>query len=329
MMWRESAVSERSRPWLEKRSLATTGLWVTPIGMGTGPIGDPRRAFGYDVDEERALATVRAFFEGPFNLIDTAAGYGDGIAERRIGAVIREFGGLPGNVVLETKADRDETTGDWSAAQMRRSVERSLRLLGVNTLPICLIHDTETSTWEHVTGRGGPLEALLSVKSEGLIGHLGIGAGPVDMIMRYVELGVIEVVMTHNRYNLLDRRAEPLLSLCSRKGVAVLNAGSYGGGLLAKGPSVHPRFRYQPAPESLLAGARAMQAACERHGVPLAAAALQFSLREPRITSTVVGMSRPERVAQTVELASLTIPDALWPELDAIAATVQGLPEGQ
>jgi D-threo-aldose 1-dehydrogenase len=314
---------------LGKRRVGRTDLWVTPIGMGTGPIGDPRGAFGYDVDEERALATVRAFFDGPLTLIDTAAIYGDGVAERRIGAIIRERGGLPPGVVLETKADRDASTGDWSADQMRRSVERSLGLLGLDRLPICLIHDTETSTWDHVTGPGGPLDALVEMKRQGLIGRLGIGAGPVDMLIRYAELDVIEVVMSHNRYNLLDRRAAPLLEVCARRDVAVFNAGSYGGGLLSKGPSAHPRFRYQRAAESVLESVRAMEIACQRHGVPLAAAALQFSLREPRITATVVGMSRPERMRETAELATLPIPDALWPELDAIAATVEGLPPGQ
>ena len=104
------------------------------------------------------------------------------------------------------------------------------------------------------------------MRDEGLIGHIGIGAGPVDMIMRYVELGVIEVVLTHNRYNLLDRRAEPLLAQCAAREVAVLNAGVYGGGLLSKGPSEHRRFRYLEAPEGVLAGARAMEAACARRG---------------------------------------------------------------
>jgi D-threo-aldose 1-dehydrogenase len=63
---------------------------------------------------------------------------------------------------------------------------------------------------------------------------------------------------------------------------------------------------------------RKMESACQELGVPLAAAALQFSLRDPRVVSTIVGISRPERVEQTIELATLPIPDELWPRLDSL-----------
>ena len=313
--------------FLAKRPVGRTGLLVTPIGMGTAPLGSPEKVYGFEVDDERAAATLRAFLDGPLNLLDTAAIYGNGRAEARIGAVLRERGGRPSGLVLETKADRDPATGEWSAAQMRRSVEGSLQRLGLDRLQICLIHDTETSTWEHVTAPGGPLDELVRMRDEGLIGHLGIGAGPVEMIMRYVETGLMEVVMTHNRFNLLDRQAEPLLDLCRARGVAVFNAGAYGSGILAKDVTEYSRFRYRPAEAAVVERVRRMGAACARYGVPLGAAALQFSLRDPRVTSTVVGMSRPERVAETLALATARIPDALWPELDAIASDKTGLPE--
>src|SRR6058998_2553005 len=107
------------------RPLGSTGLQVTPICIGTAPLGSMTRTFAYEVPEERALATIRAFFAGPFNFLDTAASYGDGESERRIGIVLRELGGLPPGFVLATKADRDMQTGVFTGAQMRRSVERS------------------------------------------------------------------------------------------------------------------------------------------------------------------------------------------------------------
>ena len=308
------------------RPVGNTGLLVTPIGMGTAPLGSMPWVYSFEVPDDRGIDTVRRCFQGPLNFIDTAAMYGDGTAERRIGAVIKELGGLPPGFVLETKADRDMQTGDWSADQMRRSVERSLRLLNVDRLDICLIHDTETSTWEQVTAPGGPLEALLALKAEGVFDHFGIGAGPIDMLMRYVELGVIEIVMTHNRYNLVDREAEPLLDLCQQRGVAVFNAAPYGSGILAKGPDAFARFRYHEAEPVLLDRVRKMQAACARYGVPLAASALQFSMRDPRITSTVIGMTRPERIDETVRLATHPIPEGLWPELIELGASREGIP---
>jgi D-threo-aldose 1-dehydrogenase len=111
-----------------------------------------------------------------------------------------------------------------------------------------------------------------------------------------------------------------LIAFAHQRGVAVLNAAPYGSGILAKGPSAYPRYAYSEADADLVKRARQMEAACARHGVPLAAAALQFSLRDPRITSTIIGMSKPERIQQTLELAAVPIPDELWPELDALAA---------
>ncbi len=98
----------------------------------------------------------------------------------------------------------------------------------------------------------------------------------------------------------------------------MLNAAPYGSGILAKGPSAYPRYAYSEADADLVERAGQMEPACEYYGVPLAAAALQFSLRDPRITSTIIGMSKPERIPQA--LAAVPIPDALWPELDALAA---------
>src|SRR5437588_9567925 len=139
--------TEASGP-LALRLLSSTGLQVTPICIGAAPLGSMPETFAYDVPEERALATVRAFFAGPFNFLDTAASYGDGESERRIGLVLRELGGLPPGFVLATKADRDLQTGVFTGAQMRRSVERSLRLLGLEQIQLCYLHDLEWTTFE-------------------------------------------------------------------------------------------------------------------------------------------------------------------------------------
>ncbi len=295
-----------------------TGLSVTPICVGCAELGNMPETFAYSVSEDRALATVREVFRSNVNFLDTSAAYGDGESERRIGLVIRELGGVPSGFVLASKADRDLTTGAFTGDQMRRSVERSLRLLGVDRLQVCYLHDPENSTWEHITEKGGALDALRQLTAEGVIEHLGIAGGPIDLMIRFVDLGCFEAVISHNRYTLLNREADPLFDLAARRGLAVVNAAPYGSGLLAKGPDAYPRYMYHDAPESLVERTRRMEAACLRHGVPLAAVALQFSLRDPRITSTIVGMSKPERLQQTIDLANVAVPDELWSEIAAI-----------
>jgi D-threo-aldose 1-dehydrogenase len=299
----------------ELRPLGMTGLMVSPLSVGCAPLGDMPETFAYSVAEESALATIRAAFASPINFIDTAYSYGDGESERRIGLVIRELGGVPAGYVVATKADRNLQTGDFSAAQMRRSIERSLRLLGIDTIQLLHLHDPEHTTFEAVMAPGGVLEELVRCKEEGLVQHLGVAGGPVDMMIRYVETGAFEAMITHNRYTLLNRSADQLLSIAARRGMGVLNAAPYGSGILAKGPDSYPRYAYQEAPDLLVERARTLQAICEKYEVRLAAAALQFSMRDPRITSTIVGVSKPERIQQTLDLAAEPIPDELWEDI--------------
>ena len=303
---------------LARRLLGKTGLAVTPLCIGCAPLGDMPETFDYGVSEEQALATIRAIFASPINFIDTAASYGDGESERRLGIVLRELGGLPSRFVLASKADRDLHTGDFSGGQMRRSVERSLRLLGLNQLQLLYLHDPEHTTFEQAMSAGGPVETLQRCQQEGLIAHLGVAGGPIDLMRRFVETGIFEAAISHNRYTLLNTEADAFWDVCLNYGVAAVNAAPYGSGILAKGPGAYPRYMYQDAPQSMLTRARQMEAICKRYGVPLGAAALQYSLRDRRITSTIVGISRPERLTETIVLAEYPIPAELWGELEAI-----------
>jgi D-threo-aldose 1-dehydrogenase len=301
-----------------RRPLGSTGLQVTPICIGTAPLGNMPETFAYEVSEERALATIRAFFAGPINFIDTAASYGDGESVRRLGIVLHELGGLPQGFVLASKADRDLDTGEFSGEQMRRSVERSLQLLGLEQLQLLYLHDPEHISFEQAMARGGPVETLQHCQQEGLIAHLGVAGGPIDLMKRFVETGIFSEAISHNRYTLLNTEADSFWDVCQQRGVAAINAAPYGSGMLAKGPSAYPRYMYSNASKELLERAHKLETICSNYGVPLAAAALQFSLRDPRITSTIVGMSRPERLAETITLAQYPLPDELWAELTTV-----------
>jgi D-threo-aldose 1-dehydrogenase len=159
----------------------------------------------------------------------------------------------------------------------------------------------------------------MDLKDGGVIGHVGVAGGPIDLMARYVRTGLFEAVITHNRYTLVDRSAEPLFETAREHGVAALNAAPYGSGILAKGPNAYARYEYREAPPETVARVRAIERTCLEYGVPLAAAALQFSLRNPNVVSTIVGISRPERVEQTLELARHPLPDELWGKLETLA----------
>jgi D-threo-aldose 1-dehydrogenase len=312
---------------LRNRPLGNTSLLVSPLCFGCAPLGDMPETFGFSVAKERAHETLRAAFGSPVNFLDTAASYGDGEAEKRIGEVMRELGGVPPGYVVATKADRELSTGDFSGEQMRRSVERSLRLLGMDKLPLVYLHDPEHANYKDIMAPGGAVEVLVDLKEEGVIEHLGVAGGPVDLMIRYVETGTFEAVITHNRYTLINRTAEPLLNRAAELSVPLLNAAPYGSGILAKGPDAYARYAYQEAPKELIETVRGMSEVCAEYDISLAAAALQFSIKDPRVISTIVGLSRPERVQQTIDLATHPLPDEVWPRLEALVPEEQRDPE--
>src|SRR5918994_5031681 len=142
-----------STPRKRLRRLGPTGLEVTPLCVGPPPSGTPPLPYRHDVPLEDALATVRRVVEGPINFLDTGNNYGD--AERRIGIVLRELGGIPDGFVVQTKVDRDMTSGDFSGDRVRRSVHESLERLGLERLGLVHLHDPENISFEEGVAPGG------------------------------------------------------------------------------------------------------------------------------------------------------------------------------
>lgn len=303
---------------LERRKFGNTSLEVPAVAMGCAPLGDIVDTFLYSVPEDEAIETVKAALASPFNYIDTAALYGDGVSEKRVGLALKELGGLPEGAVLQTKAGRNPVDNDYSGETVKKRFERSLELLGVDHLDSVFLHDAEWTTFDAAMEPGGPVEVLRGYQAQGVFDYLGVASGPNEVELQYIETGLFDAVITHNRYTLLNTNADPLIDAAAGRGLAVLNAAPYGSGMLSRGPDSYPRYAYQQAPEHLIERTGKIREICNRYGVPLAAAALQFSMLDPRVTVTIVGMSRPERVESTVELASIDIPEEVWAEIEAL-----------
>lgn len=299
--------------WL--RPLGDTGITVSALTLGGGPLGSMPQLFGEDVPAERAIDLVVRTLGSPIRTIDTSNGYADGESERRIGEAIVRSGGLPADVVIITKVDPRD--GDYSGDRVRASVAESKERLGLDRLPLVHLHDPENFPFEQMTAPGGAVEALVALREEGVVERIGLAGGPVPEMRRYLALDVFDAVLVHNRWTLVDRSAGPLLVDAAARGIPIINAAVYGSGLLTD-PVRTPRYAYGPANEGVLRAARAMDEACRAHGVELATAALQFSLRDPAIATTVVGMSRPERLDATLAAAAADIPDELWEELESL-----------
>ena len=226
--------------------------------------------------------------------------------------MVRELGGWPEGRVLSTKLDRDMESGRFDGAQARRSVEASLEALGRDRVEILHLHDPEHAA--DPAGVDGALAELMRMREEGLAGAVGLAAGRIDVMMPLLAAWDFDALITHNRWTLVNRNAGPMLELAAERGISVMNAAPYAGGALAKG-AAHGRYVYQEATEAMLAPVRRVEAVCARHGVPPGAVALQFSMRDPRIVSTICGVTRPERVEETLAWAEWPVPQAVWDEL--------------
>lgn len=301
---------------MQTRAIGRTGLAVSPLCFGASGLGDMPDTYGYAVSKERAHATVRAIFDGPVNFLDTSNNYGFGRSEERIGDVIRERGGLPDGFVLATKLDRDMQTGRFDAARARASLEESLTRLGLDRIPLLHLHDPEHC--RDLSEVESALDALFAMKAEGLTQAVGLAMGRLALQEPMIRARPFDALISHNRFTILNRSASGLFDWAQANGVAVLNAAPYAGGVLAKGSAQMPRLTYQEASDAALEPVRAVEAICARHGVDPGAVALQFSMRDPRVTSTVVGVSRPERVSQTIDWAQADIPQAVWDDIAAL-----------
>lgn len=304
------------------RTVGATGLEVTPLTIGGAPLGSMPKNFGYEVSAESGIATARAALTGAVRALDTSAAYSGGESERRIGAALAQVGGLPDGYLLSTKITRDLDTGDFSGDQMRRSIAGSLERLGLQRVPLVYLHDPENTTFDEAMRPGGAVEVLRELKETGVAHAIGVAGGETSVISQYVATGIFDVLLTHNRWTLVNRNAGRLIDQACDLGMGVVNAAVFGGGILASGTRSSTRYGYREAPEELLEAIRRIEALCSEADVPLASLAVQFSVRDPRVASTVVGVSRPERIEQNVAAATVTIPEEIFDEVDLIVASL-------
>ncbi|MEN8836884.1 MAG: aldo/keto reductase [Celeribacter marinus] len=297
---------------MTNRMIGTTGVALTPLGFGTSGLGDMPDTYGYSVDADRAAATLRAIFDGPARLIDTSNNYGAGRSEARVGAVIKSDG-LPAGMTLSTKLDRDPDTGRFDAARAWASLEESCARLGVSQIPLLFLHDPEHA--RDLDEVESALDALFEMKEAGRAKAVGLAMGRLDIMEPMLKSRPFDALISHNRFTLLNRSASAMFDYAVDAGIAVINAAPFAGGVLAKGADEMPRVTYQEATEETLAPVRRIETLCARHGVAMGAVALQFSMRDPRVSTTLLGVSKPERVAQAIGWAQMEIPTALWDEL--------------
>jgi len=255
-----------------------------------------------------------------FRQLDTSNNYAGGRSEALLGEAIAAAGGLPAGKVIFSKADQDPSTGKFDGDRVRRSFDESTERLGLETLPLYQLHDPYSISISEGMAPGGAVQALLDLRDEGRIGAIGIAAGERALVEDYVRTGAFDVVLTHNRWTIVDRTAETILNLATERGMTVFNAAPFGGGILGGSTFRGDSYGYQPASGAFLAHLQRVRELCAEWSISVAAAALAFSMREPRIHTTVVGIYSRQRLDELPGLVAAEIPEGFWEALDALGS---------
>ena len=301
---------------MKKNKIKNTGLEVTELSFGTSSLGSMPDTYGYEVPEERAQDTLKRFFQGPVNLLDTSRNYAMGESEKRIGRAIKENGGWPSNFILSTKIDRNMETLVLDKSRARESIEESLKTLNVDSVDILFLHDPEyVKDIDDVTKENGAMDELFKIKEEGLAKAVGLAMGKVDIMFPLLKNWDFDVMINHNRFTLLNREADQMYDYAFSKNIAIFNAAPYAGGVLAKGPDNFKKITYQDVSEEKLAPAREIEKVCKKHNVEMGAAALQFSLKDRRITSSMCGVTSIESIEKNLKWAKANISTEFWDEI--------------
>ncbi len=322
---------------LASRRLGRTAVRLTELGFGGAPLGN----LFTSVAETTACRAVEVAFEAGLRYFDTAPLYGHGLSEGRLGRVLRTY---PREAfVLSTKVGRRlescdaravdggayvdlpscRPVYDYSGDGVLRSVEASLARLHLDRIDILLIHDIDAVTHGPVgqseryrEALSGAYPVLDRLRREGAVGAIGLGVNEWQVCQRAAEDGDFDCFLLAGRYSLLDQGAlDTFLPLCLRGRIGVVIGGAFNSGILVSGAVRGATYDYRPAPPTVQARTQALERVCRSHGVPLAAAALQFPLAHPAVASVIVGMRSAEEVSQNLAFRYHPIPGGLWRDL--------------
>lgn len=321
-----------------RRRIAATDLSLPVLGFGTAHLGE----LYAPVDEDVSRATLEAAWGAGLRYYDTAPWYGRGLSEHRVGGFLRTR--ARPDFLVTTKVGRtlhrpedpaSFDTAPWTGGLrmavrfdygydgIMRSYEQALQRLALDTVDALVIHDLDAgyhgeadlAAHQAALEKGG-MKALAELKAAGDIRAFGMGINTQAALEETATRVDLDFALVAMPYTLLDQGAlGGGMAACLRRGVSVIIGAPFASGILATGSRGTAKYGYAAAPEAVKARVRAIEAVCDAHGVPLAAAALQFPLAHPAVASIIPGAARPEEVAANVAAFGTAIPGGFWSDL--------------
>ncbi len=290
---------------MQTRQLGKTDLQLPIVSFGASSLGQEFRP----VQLDEALRSVHVALEHGMNLIDTSPFYGRGMSEVLLGLALRD---VPReSYLLCTKLGRyDLDHFDFSARRVKESVDVSLHRLGTDHLDIALCHDIEFVPMQQIVDE--TLPALKEVQKQGKVRYIGFSGYPQKIFKFIIDQIDVDCVLNYNQYTLQNTRfMDETVPYLQSKGVGVMNAGPFSARLLTDAPL--PAWLKEP--ESVKETARNVSLLCRERGSDIAKCALQFSIANPAITTTIAGSANPENIRKWAQWAAEPIDAALLEEI--------------
>jgi len=325
---------------MEQRQVGRTALKIDTLGLGGAPLGGNF----VELDYHQAAALIQAAKDAGIGFFDTAPWYGFGRSERVMGDLLRHT-----DYVLSDKVGRLLRPGpvadpaafgmveplpfhvvyDYGYDAVMRAFEDSLQRLGLDRIDILLAHDIGTFTHGDENARHfrdlaeGGYRAMDELRRDGLVKAIGIGVNENDVCMDALGIGAWDVFLLAGRYTLLEQTPlHGLFPACRAAGTSIICGGPFNSGVLVG----REMWNYAKAPAEVVDKVRRIGAVADEHGVPLAAAALQFPLANDLITSVIPGPRDAGELRQILDWFHTPIAGDFWTALQAAGLLEEGAP---
>ena len=276
--------------------IGKTGMKVSYLSFGASSLG----GVFHEINENRALEAVYTAVDHGMNFIDVSPYYGHYKAETVLGKALLNID--RNKYYLSTKVGRygkdGVNTWDYSAKRAKESVYESMERLHIDYIDLINVHDIEFADLNQVVNE--TLPALCELREEGVVKHVGITdlqPENIEWVINHVPEGTVESVLCFCHYCLNDDRLVDYMDFLESKGIGIINASPLSMGLLSKRgvPAWHP------APNALVEACQKAVAHCEAKNYPIEKLAIQYSVSNPRIATTLFSSANPDNVLKNIQ----------------------------
>lgn len=285
---------------MQYREIGKTGMKVSALSFGASSLG----GVFHDINESRAIEAVYTAIDCGMNFIDVSPYYGHYKAETVLGKALK--GIERSKYYLSTKVGRYGENGvntwDYSARRVTDSVYESMERLNIDHIDLINVHDIEFAdrffSLDMIVEE--TLPALVELREKGVVGHVGITdlqLPNLKYVIDRVAPGTVESVLCFCHYCLNDEAITDCLDYFEERGIGVINASPLSMGLLSQRgvPDWHP------APKPLVEACSRAAEYCNEVGYPIEKLAMQYSVGNPRVATTLFSSANPDNVKKNVQ----------------------------